>query len=210
MQSVGITDHFATAKLPDRYQVVQLDRYLDALTDLKQKYRNSGCLLQVGLEVDFSRLAEPLLARWDFDRFNELDYILFEYVDDREWDGRSLADLEALVRDQLRVPVGLAHNDVMTNYDLDSTDAQESFTALVKRMGLFLEFNEGEMHRNKNAAGKNYFETIPGPLLAKWRDANICFSIGTDAHRLYELDRVENAAGLITSYNLPLLFSTPG
>lgn len=110
---VGISDHFRTAKLGATAQYVlaeNLGEYIATLRALAARYASQITVL-VGLEIDFSERT-PMEQLWaqGFSRtpLNDLDYLLFEYVEDPQWKGLPLSALLAYRR-WICVPVGLAH-----------------------------------------------------------------------------------------------------
>ena len=117
---VGISDHFRTSKLgltAEYVMLERLDEYIDHVRALAAKHAPQITVL-VGLEVDFSKRT-PMEQFWQrgFQKtpLNDLDYVLFEYVNDARWDGLPLTALLAYRR-WLQVPVGLAHNFLARNF----------------------------------------------------------------------------------------------
>jgi len=116
---IGITDHY-TSKTPGSRCVMDygLRKYIKELRVLTKKY-SSHIRVLIGLEVIFS------ITQTDFSAFNlifpdknplnDLDFILFEYVDEAEFIGLSLRELTK-IRHLLRIPVGLAHSDLSKSF----------------------------------------------------------------------------------------------
>lgn len=104
---LGISDHGYTEKGGIRcVHDSQIDAYRAALLELRHRYRSQIRLL-IGLEVDSSRF-NPNRFELRTEPLSQLDYVLFEYVGERHWDGMALEEFLA-IRREIRCPVGLAH-----------------------------------------------------------------------------------------------------
>jgi len=120
LSHIGITDHLDTIKLRPLSGVDadSMGDYCAELRDLARHYAADITVL-AGVEVDFCR------ERTDFDLFSTpeaaerifggLDYVLFEYVNNPQYDGDSLDTLFE-IRRGIPVPVGLAHPDIMLTF----------------------------------------------------------------------------------------------
>jgi DNA polymerase (family 10)/histidinol-phosphatase (PHP family) len=110
--SIGITDHYVTWKGNINYvRDEQIESYIKEIKGLNNKY--SGIIrVLAGLEIDTST-NNPNRKKLPFAKLNDLDYVLFEYVDeDDEFDDvMTLTEIIA-IRKKLRCHVGLAHANV--------------------------------------------------------------------------------------------------
>lgn len=110
---IGISDHFRTSKLGASAQYVIpefWDEYVEHIRRLASTYAGQITVL-AGIEIDFSpRTAlEQLWPRgYSNSLLNDLDYALFEYVNDQRWEGLPLTALLSYRR-WIKPPVGLAH-----------------------------------------------------------------------------------------------------
>jgi len=108
--SIGITDHYVTMKGGITYVGnEQLEPYIKEIKSLNSKYDGIIRVL-AGLEIDTST-ENPNRKKLPIDKLNNLDYVLFEYVDDEHKDALTLTDIIA-IRKELSCHVGLAHADV--------------------------------------------------------------------------------------------------
>jgi histidinol phosphatase-like PHP family hydrolase len=108
---LGITDHFATAKLDPSMSVGpdRLDAYVADIRAVADVFRPRLRVL-AGLEVDFSfqrtDLEYLMSAAQEAPAFRQLDFLLFEYVGQP---GEGSLEEFLSVRSRLRAPTGLAH-----------------------------------------------------------------------------------------------------
>jgi histidinol phosphatase-like PHP family hydrolase len=176
---IGISDHLMTTKcnsLSER----QLEGYIDIVRELQDDYPRVEVL--VGVEVD-TNPKHCDLSKLPIDLLNQLDYVLFEYVEMDE--GTSLYDLEPLLS-KLDVPCGLAHNDIEKNFGPWPPD---SVAEHISSFGVFVEINtawpykrDGQMYWEK---AERYFQEFHGKVLV---------SVGTDVHHsLSEVYNLEKA-----------------
>ncbi len=184
---VGISDHYTTAKLdlPQFYVgAAEIAAYLADLRAVAAAYADRIAVL-VGLEVDWSpRSAAQRPALWR--ALDQFDYVLFEYVGDREWHGDSLQALvEALPA--AHVPVGLAHNDLSANFG--GALAPEALVALLERHDLFLELSTSP--GTAYYSGGDPYTRRLWDLLAR---SSVRFSVGSDTHeRIDDVGSVADA-----------------
>ncbi len=108
---VAVTDHFASTKVSSRSVDPRLlPAYAGEIRELAAKVSGRIKVL-AGIEVDFSPRRtnfEVFAADREESVFRHLDFVLFEYVGDPQWDGASLEDLIG-IRGRIPCPVGLAH-----------------------------------------------------------------------------------------------------
>ncbi len=188
MEKIAITDHFATRKvssIPLKY----LKMYVEDIKALRKKYRDIE--IYVGVEVDFS-------PRTDIDElpdFEELDFVLFEYVQDSLWEGYPLWMLMEL-RKRIVPPVILAHNDLSRNFG--HSDMESLLRVLeADRIGIELNTN-----MNYTKLGEFYYR-LATPIFERIKDFDIPISVGTDLHENLELiDDVDDALSFIQELHL--------
>ncbi|MDY7041883.1 MAG: PHP domain-containing protein [Chloroflexota bacterium] len=182
---IGITDHYHTRKLGRSGKYVNLQHLLDYIVEVRllNKWYADDIKVLVGLEIDFSSRTqlEPLLAS---QLLNQLDYVLFEYVADVEWYGHSLDDL-LVVRPQITVPVGLAHNPLARNFEM-LLDV-EDLVAVLEDHGIFVELCPARRNAvfapdGRPALPYRYPTPYNEALWEAFSRSQVLFSIGSDAH----------------------------
>jgi histidinol phosphatase-like PHP family hydrolase len=184
---IGISDHYLTRKLSDPKFCVgpnQVATYAAEMREVANEHARWVDVL-VGLEVDWSaRAARYFPALWP--QVGELDYLLFEYVDDAEWYGDSLEALIEL-RPSLALPVGLAHNDLAANFSERYTP--EALVELLEASDLFLELSTAPQH--------DYWRAQDDYTLRVWAclaESSVRYSVGSDAHqRIDAVGEIEDA-----------------
>jgi histidinol phosphatase-like PHP family hydrolase len=178
LSHIAITDHFATTKVRS-LPMERLEEYIGVITDLKEKHRKLNVL--VGVEID----ANPYRCDLDslpIDQLNQLDLVLFEYV--QSPDGTSLEDLGMLL-ESLKVPCGLAHNDLERNFKgwspVDIADYIASFGVFVEINSAWPYARDGAMFWEK---AEKHYQAFKGKVKV---------SVGTDVHHnlseVYNLDK---------------------
>ena len=183
---LGISDHFFTAKLTVPLFYVDVDEIAEYVADLRRVGELYGERLQVlaGLEIDWSPRAIPRLeALWP--EIDQLDYVLFEYVQNDEWYGESLESLLDVLP-HIHIPVGLAHNDLARNFA--SLYTPEQLVALLKDHRIFVEIST-------SPATTTYHRTDPYSVRL-WEvlaESDVRFSVGSDTHN--SIDDIANVAG---------------
>ena len=196
---IGISDHFRTAKLGATAQYViteYMDAYVAHIRELAARYASQITVL-VGLEIDFSKRT-PMEQLWQqgFKQtpLNDLDYVLFEYVSDDQWDGLPLTALLSYRR-WIRVPVGLAHSHLSSAFgpNMSVSDLVQT----LEQHSLFIELCPSRRNAAPapDSADRIPYYRVPGPFNAALWDAlagsDVLFSIGTDTH-----DRLEEVADI--------------
>ncbi len=207
LEIVGITDHAFTSKLPNFRQVSDnLAEYIERLRTLQ--YDAQGIQLLLGLEIDFSEYTGTHPQQLPIDLLNQLDYVLFEYVEthyDQETevgyrDIRQLLD----IRGQIQVPVGLAHNDLQMNFSRKEEYLAEALAA----HDIFVELEQSESRfggkgRNTRfSGGKDYYMYFEDKLLQLMKEKEIKVVIGTDAHRADQLVAIDDAISFVQDKGL--------
>jgi histidinol phosphatase-like PHP family hydrolase len=212
---IGISDHFRTAKLAGSAQYViseGMGEYIQAIRALAKTYAAQIKVL-VGLEIDFSERT-PLDQLWQrgFKNtfLNDLDYVLFEYVGDREWRGLPLSALLSYRR-WIQVPVGLAHTLMARTF------AALPAGQLAQTLGqqrIFVELSTASDYmvalpsqERSAASARVFYYRYPTPyhdsFFAACRDQDVLFSIGSDTHaRREEVGDIADAQAFLAEKGL--------
>jgi histidinol phosphatase-like PHP family hydrolase len=116
-----------------------------------------------------------------FEMMNQLDLVLFEYVNDPQNGGVDLDELYE-VRKHLNIPCGLCHWDIDRIFpDMRPEDLAER----LEHMDLFVEISTSDFYRRNGMhlyeLGERFFKAFKG---------RVRLSIGTDSHR--RIDEVVN------------------
>jgi histidinol phosphatase-like PHP family hydrolase len=172
---IAITDHFETSKVHSLL-AADLDEYMGIIDEARK--RHPGIRVLTGVEID-TRPGYCNLAALPVDRLNQLDLVLFEHVQTKE--GSSIEDLDPLLR-QLEIPCGLAHNDIVTNFDgQDPDEVAELFASYA----LFVEVNTAWPYKRD---GMPFYEHAAEYYAAFHNQVQV--SVGTDVH--HEISEVYN------------------
>lgn len=177
---VGISDHFATSKC-NSVSVNMLENYVKDIQMLKKLYEDKIEVL-VGVEICTSRNWCDIY-KLDFNMLNNLDYVLFEYVDSFS-DSLTLEDL-AFYRRKLKCKVGLAHTNpfiLMKKYDLDY------IAGVLKRNEIFWEINVNEGYEYFDEIMDNAESEKVKELFNVFSRSGIEITVGSDTHSLYWYD----------------------
>lgn len=173
---IGISDHFFTLKLAPMQSFVGIDRlkaYTQAIRALAGHLAGKIGVL-AGLEVDWSPRVYPqieaLLAE-----VNQLDYVLFEYVDDRDWRGDSLENL-LNIRSLIDIPVGLAHNKLDQNFA--SIYPPNELALILAQHNIFVELSTCPLYINYGDE-----DAYMVRLWQSLKQSGVRFSVGSDTHR---------------------------
>ncbi|MBN1937858.1 MAG: hypothetical protein JW934_24605 [Anaerolineae bacterium] len=172
---IGISDHFFTLKLADVRTFVDMDRlgaYVREIRALAGRFAGKIGVL-VGLEVDWSPRVYPQLEAL-LSQINQLDYVLFEYVDDRTWYGDSLEHLLS-IRPLIGIPVGLAHNKLDRNFA--SIYPVNELAMLLAQHDMFVELSTCPQYANYGDQ-----DAYSARLWQALQQNGIRFSIGSDTH----------------------------
>ena len=207
MGIIGITDHYITTKIHDpRYYVTNLPRYTDHLRLLRKQYQTAGFQIRIGIEIDCSIRNRVNFEGFDFAALNQLDYVLLEYVKETvDFPGCSLDEIGDKIISKLQIPMGLAHNHLTRNFQLNSDLDFERFAEKINQYHLFIELNEGESgHNMNNETGRYYFEEFPPAFWECLKRNGIKFSIGTDNHEGEPYGDSKKAQKLVQTHGLTL------
>ncbi len=186
LEVLGICDHAFSSKLSSTYQVTdRLDQYLNHLRKLKGQLRSTQIMM--GIEIDVSEFCGIDPQELPFSMLNKFDYVLFEYVNtEKEYWGevgcRDISELIA-VRSKLKIPIGLAHNDLQKNFK----NKEEELAQLLANNDIFVELNQSEHHPSRGVGRntrnrKDYYMHFSQELLNYLTKYDVKFVVGTDCH----------------------------
>jgi DNA polymerase (family 10) len=170
LEFVGIADHYGTNRVNS---IRDLKDYMSEIKGLKKDFEDKISIF-AGVEVDGSQERTDFDSL-DYNAMNRLDYVLFEYVQDELWKGMPVWEF-INVRKRLRVPCGLAHNDLGRNFGEIRTDY---LADVFVSNDIFIELNCG---RRYSKMGKFYYE-LSEALVMQFAMKGVRFSIGCDGHR---------------------------
>ncbi|MEW5937676.1 MAG: PHP domain-containing protein [Candidatus Thermoplasmatota archaeon] len=189
---VGITDHFATSKIP-AVMAHELEPYVNAVRSAARLYEGRMKVL-VGVEIDSSP-ERTFFEAIDWEAVGALDYVLFEYVGDELYSGMPLWELLEL-RKKIACPVGLAHNDVARNF---GHRGAEEMAALFSSHKIFLELNTSRAY---SRLGMQFYRLWPEIFRMHVGQGGI-LSIGTDTHaKLYSVGDIADAEEFLASHGI--------
>ncbi len=189
MDKIAITDHYLTEKtasLPPKY----VKMYIEDLRTLKKKY-SKDIDIYIGLEIDFS----PRTDIEHLPNFEDVDFLLFEYVQDEMWEGYPLWML-LNIRKKFEKPVILAHNDISKNF------GSGDYLSLVKvlqadNIGIELNtnYNYTKLDMPYYRLAEDFFDVL--------KNYNVPISIGSDMHHdLNEINDTSDALSFIQEKHL--------
>ncbi|RLF48430.1 MAG: histidinol-phosphatase [Thermoplasmata archaeon] len=191
LSHVAITDHYRTAKVKS-IDAEELRYYTAHIRDLGKKYEGKIRVL-VGVEIDSCPERTNLYAL-PYALLNDLDFVLFEYVQDDDNGGMPLWQLLKFIK-RIRVPVGLAHNDIAKNFANVRADV---FVRLLSVHGIFIELcsslRNSKFGRQYYHYAERFFDFARGKVL---------LSIGSDTHnRLSDVGNIEDAVRFVRKLGL--------
>jgi hypothetical protein len=199
LKEIGITDHYFTKKLPEKNVITQdkMQSYLATIDKLRKKYSEKINIL-AGLEID-ARKWNFELKDLPFEKFNKMDYVLFEYVDE-EADSYSLKDI-AGIRKNLKCEVGLAHSKV--GRLIDKYGAEKLVQTLVDN-NIFIDAcgsvrnshlmpYTSEDRPDVQRAYSLYIEGLGANFKEAARKYHLKFAPSSDTHRNNSTDNLANA-----------------
>ncbi|MFX0151660.1 MAG: PHP domain-containing protein [Candidatus Hodarchaeota archaeon] len=207
LSKIGICDHGFSKKLPASKQISdRLEQYLLHLNDLK-----SSCEIEllVGIEIDVSKYFGVDPIKLPFNTLNQFDYILFEYINTEfeYWGKVGSRDITEIIniRNQLTIPIGLAHNDLQQNF----LGKESQITELLANEDIFLELNQSEKRQmqqigRNSREGKDYYCHFSSKLLKLLKEFTVKVIIGTDSHSGSSINRISDVMDFIKSHQLCL------
>jgi DNA polymerase (family 10) len=191
LQYLGISDHYLTTKISSMNNS-SLKKYIEEINRLKDS-NNNAIKLFAGAEIDFTPRTD--FKNMDFGLLNQLDYILFENVQNGNERGLALWQLIEFL-DKIEVLVGLAHTNLNKNF---SKVDISSVLSLFESKNIFIELNTSPIYTKY---GKYYFE-LSIEWFEKIKNYNIPISIGSDMHDdMKDLLNFNIAAEFISSNKL--------
>jgi histidinol phosphatase-like PHP family hydrolase len=189
---IGITDHYMTKKVDS----IPFDGLLDYIREVKELSIEFQELIKVlvGVEIDAGKERTDFL-KIQYEDLNELDFMLFEYVQNDIWDGMPLWEL-LRIREKIKCPVGLAHNDIGKNF---SRTKYDDLIGVIESNSIFIELCPSLRHSKLNKPlyhfAEGFFESINA--------SNVLISIGTDTHaNLKNVGNIGDAVNFIKRFGL--------
>jgi len=132
---VAVVDHFQTEKLGgEGLSPGDLPDYVAAVREAGRRSR-AGVKLLVGIEVDFCKERTDFAPLRKAETYAGLDFVLFEYVQERRFQGAALGELLD-IRAGVPCPVGLAHPDLAAVF---GDFLPRSAVELLANHGIFVE-----------------------------------------------------------------------
>lgn len=188
---IGITDHYDCDKCRS-VQREKLPNYIKHLNQLKELYKDK-IMVKSGIEICMDK-SMAAIDNLPYDLFNQLDYVLLEYVDEFP-DSVKLPELPQYIR-SFKCKVGLAHNDI---FRLIEKYGLEQVVIMLKEYNLFFELNcryDYFYELMENLSTEPVHE-----LLRKLKEHSIPMSVGSDTHYLssYNIEDIK-AANLIANF----------
>jgi hypothetical protein len=196
LSHIGISDHYCSYKLPEDSTVTMetMAEYVEAIHALQAEHRGEIQVL-AGLEIVFSLVQTDfsLLFRRMFegDPVLALDFILFEYVNEKSWNGLDIREL-VKIRPKFPMPIGLAHTDIDRNFK--GVVGAEELARVLAGEAVFVELcpsprNARPISAGEGAGGEEgvlpYYRVdsrFNRIFFEEARKRGVLFSIGTDAH----------------------------
>jgi histidinol phosphatase-like PHP family hydrolase len=189
---VGISDHYATLKI-SAIPHDELKAYIKHIHSLAERY-NDKIKVLTGVEIDSCKERTDF-SKIDFGLLGNLDYVLFEYVQDDLWRGMPLWELLEMRKD-IDCLVGLAHNDIGKNF------AGVGMEALIRVLRIDDVFVELCTSIRYSKFSKPYYHYCPN-FFDKLKESRVMISIGTDTHdRLEDVSNISDAVKFIRRLKL--------
>ncbi|MFX0206085.1 MAG: PHP domain-containing protein [Candidatus Hodarchaeota archaeon] len=211
LEILGISDHAFSTKLPEPMQITNcINLYLAQLRRVQQTSDNLD--IKIGIEIDVSRIYGIKPSQLPFKVLNEFDYILFEYVntENEDWGkigGRDISEITH-VRHKLKLPIGLAHNDLQQNYG----GREEQIVTLLADYDIFIELCQSEsrpwqkrLHRGvgrNTRDGLDYYQHFSQILIKELVSNEVKVVVGTDSHSGESLVQFDGVYAFIQKHNL--------
>ncbi|MFW9779520.1 MAG: PHP domain-containing protein [Candidatus Heimdallarchaeota archaeon] len=211
LEILGITDHAFTDKLPPTHQITSsLIQYLEDLREVQESLsETSSFQLKIGIEIDVSKHYGINPMELPFSVLNGFDYILFEYVNTETeyWGTIGKRDIQDLldIRTKLKVPIGLAHNDLQNNFQGEET----RIAKILSNYDIFLELNQSEWHPRRGAGrntrdGQDYYLHFSQELIQELLTHRVKVVIGTDSHTGESIGEINQVTQFIEEYKFQL------
>ncbi len=201
INKIGISDHYFTKKLLERsLHLRNLQKYIDTIKTIAKKVGPKIKVL-IGLEVDFSSRTPDILSL-PYSELNQLDFILFEYVNSKPWDGFSFSDL-IKVREFIEIPLGIAHCNFRD--DLLTEKNSIGLIKLLSDSNIFLELCPGPRNTISTVWGSQPYYRLAEELflLIIEEEIPIKFSVGTDTHtNISDVCKTSDAENFLQEHQL--------
>ncbi len=165
--AIGICDNYRTKRVRS---IQDIDIYLSTFRE------NYEIKVYKSLEIDFSVYSDA--GNLFDENFNKLDYILIENVEDKRYNGLPFWMLLEFL-DKIKVPVGLAHNNIARNF---SDKNMDDFIDVLESRQIFVEINTSDYY---TLFGEYYFE-LSYDFFEKISKRNIPVSVGSDTREKLE------------------------
>ena len=185
LKILGISDHAFTKKMKG-YQITgNLLQYLEYLRKIQSS--STKIDVRIGIEIDASGKYGIDPSETPLDVLNKFDYVLFEYVNTEleYWGEVGVMDISEItkVRDRLKVPVGLAHNDMQNNY----RGREKDIAALLAENDIFVELCQSEFSTHRGAGRntrneKDYYQHFSQKLIDELLGNDVKVVVGSDFH----------------------------
>lgn len=206
IEIIGISDHLFAGKISDDWQIAgmpdqieKIEKYVSDLNDLKIFF--SGIEVKIGAEIEADRFS-PHPSQLPFEILNEFDYLLFEYVNEENCGGRDISEL-VNIRAKLKIPIGLAHNDLQNNYNTN----EEYIAKTLADNDIFVEICQSEGLRNSRYKDDSdilfdFYKLFSQKLIEELVKNEVKVVIGTDTHSGDAVGDIDEAKKFIKENNL--------
>jgi len=189
---IAITDHYMTSKV-DSIPFDKLLSYIQEIKALAEEFQDQIKVL-CGVEFDACNKRTDF-SKIRYEDLNSLDLVLFEYVQNDIWNGMPLWEL-LRIRENIKCPVGLAHNDIGKNF---SHTKYDELIAVLEANKIFIELCPSLRNSKLNTP---YYHFAEG-FFASLRGTEVLISIGTDTHsNIKSVGNISDAMEFIESYGL--------
>ncbi|UCG70716.1 MAG: PHP domain-containing protein [Thermoplasmata archaeon] len=189
---IAITDHYLTDKV-DSIPFDGLSNYTQEIKALAEEFHDDITALY-GVEIDSCKKRTDF-SKIQYDDLNNLDFVLFEYVQNDIWNGMPLWEL-LRIREDIKCPVGLAHNDIGKNF---SHAKYDELISVLEANKIFIELCPSLRNSKLNTP---YYHFAEG-FFAILRDSSVLISIGTDTHmNIKNVGNIGDAVDFVSRYGL--------
>lgn len=189
---IAITDHYSTSKV-NSLNSEQLTQYFEEVKALSEEFEDKIKVL-CGAEIDASKERTDFV-KLSYEQLSRLDFVLFEYVQNELWNGMPLWE-SLKIRERIKCPVGLAHNDMGKNFaHTNHTD----LIGVLESNEVFLELCTNLRYSKFN---KPYYHYAEG-FFNKLKGTGVMISIGTDTHsNLKTVSNIRDALNFVRKLEL--------
>ncbi len=189
---IAITDHYMTKKV-DSIPFNGLMDYINEIRVLAEEFQDEIKVL-CGAEIDACKERTDF-SKMQYDDLNNLDFVLFEYVQNDIWNGIPLWEV-LRIRENIARPVGLAHNDIGKNF---SHARYDELIGVLEPNSIFIELCPNLRNSKLN---KPYYHFAEG-FFSNLRDTKVLISIGTDTHNnIKNVGNIGDAVDFIQRFGL--------